>query len=202
MTVPAHDIRISLSVDGAEIESMKFDCERATVALARRPDGAVTVVFSRDDDGMPPDHLLRGGAGYPGAHTFVLKKVLATEPPEKAGKAWRLVRAVGWSAAPPGAELRSALMTSYAIQILQQRLLTGWQPRAGEIDRDVRQVDVLDWEWSFDGRSILSRTIDRRPQIHGDILYVDRHLTFALTSAVLLWLYDADESEKIRYLGD
>jgi hypothetical protein len=93
-------------------------------------------------------------------------------------------------------------MTSYAIQLLRERLLTGWSPKAGEIDRDVPQIDALGWEWSFDGRSILSQTIDRRPQIHGDILYVSRYLDFALTSEVFLWLYDADESEKIRHLGD
>jgi hypothetical protein len=89
----------------------------------------------------------------------------------------------------------------YAIQILRERLMTGWHPKAGQIDRDVRQIDALDWEWSFDGRSVLGQTIDRRPQIHGDILYVDRHLTYVLTTEALLWLYDDEESEKYRYLG-
>ncbi len=93
-------------------------------------------------------------------------------------------------------------MTSYAIQILRERLLTGWQPRAGEIDRDVPQVDALDWEWSFDGRTILCQTADRRPRLYGDILYVNRYLDFALTAQAFLWLYDAEESEKIRFLGD
>lgn len=96
MTVSSHDIRVSLSVDGAEIENLRFDGERATVSLTRRDDGAVTAVFSRDDDGTPPAALLRGGDGYPGAFAFVWKKILVTEPPEKAGKAWRLVKAVGW----------------------------------------------------------------------------------------------------------
>ncbi|MES2600431.1 MAG: hypothetical protein V4602_06445 [Pseudomonadota bacterium] len=61
MTAPLHDIRVSLSVDGTEIETLRFDSERATVSLAKQGDGKVTVVFSRDDDGMPVATLLRGG---------------------------------------------------------------------------------------------------------------------------------------------
>jgi hypothetical protein len=92
-----NDIRVSLSVDAAEIGSMRFDCDRAVVAMVRRPDGKVAVAFSRDDDGLPPVHAFTtGGDGYPGASVFIWRKVLVTAPPEKAGTAWQLVRAVGW----------------------------------------------------------------------------------------------------------
>jgi hypothetical protein len=76
---------------------MRFDCDRAVVAMVRRPDGKVAVAFSRDDDGLPPVHAFTtGGDGYPGASVFIWRKVLVTAPPEKAGTAWQLVRAVGW----------------------------------------------------------------------------------------------------------
>lgn len=92
-------------------------------------------------------------------------------------------------------------MTALAIMILHDRLETGWSPKADQIDPDVRQVDALNWKWAFDGRAIECQTIDRRSQLHGDILYVDRYLGYALTTEVFLWLYDDEESEKVRYLG-
>lgn len=52
MMAPSHDIRVSLSVDGVGVENLRFDCDRATVSLARRDDGKVTIVFSRDNDDM------------------------------------------------------------------------------------------------------------------------------------------------------
>jgi hypothetical protein len=84
-----------------------------------------------------------------------------------------------------------------AIERLLERLQTGWRPPAGEIDRDVPQIAAIDWEWSHDGRSILSRSADQRPQIHGDILYVDQHLNFALTTEAMLWLIDTSTIDEI-----
>lgn len=91
-----HDIRIVLMVDGEEVENTTFDCSSLVVSLKRQDADRVSVVVSRDDDGMPSNSLLRGGAGYKGAHTFVWMKTLITSPPGKAEKAWRLVHAVGW----------------------------------------------------------------------------------------------------------
>lgn len=92
-------------------------------------------------------------------------------------------------------------MTSLAIMILHDRLETGWAPKADEIDRDVRQVDALNWSWSADGKAIFCQTIDRLEKRYGDILYVSPHQDYALTSIAFLWLYDDDESEKVRHLG-
>lgn len=92
--------------------------------------------------------------------------------------------------------------TGTTIQVLLERLQNGWQPRSGEIDRDVPQIDALNWEWIDDGRAIVYLTVDRQPRVTGEIVYADRHLTHALTPTALVWLYDAEESEKIRYLGD
>lgn len=91
-------ISVTVSIGADAIETMKFDCDRAVVAMVRRSDGKVAVAFSRDDDGLPPVHeFTTGGDGYPGASVFIWRKVLVTSPPEKAGKGWRLVKAVGWN---------------------------------------------------------------------------------------------------------
>ncbi|MBN9007155.1 MAG: hypothetical protein J0H40_17290 [Rhizobiales bacterium] len=88
---------------------------------------------------------------------------------------------------------------SEAIERLLERLQTGWTPSASEIDRDIVQVDALTWEWSHDGRSILSRSADQRPQIHGGILYVSERLDFALTTDAFLWLERQRQSTVIEY---
>lgn len=93
-------------------------------------------------------------------------------------------------------------MTSLAILILRDRLETGWSPKADQIHPDVRQVDALNWSWAFDGRAIECQTTDRRHQLWGEILFVSKHQDYALTSTAFLWLYDDEESEKVRFLGD
>lgn len=113
---------------------------------------------------------------------------------------YRVAHAAAW-VAETGSAL-DALLAIDSIQLLRQRLETGWQPRAGDLDRDVQQIDALNWSWADDGRAIAYLTIDRQPRVSGEIIYVDRHLTHALTAAGLLWLYDDEESEKIRFLGD
>jgi hypothetical protein len=92
-------------------------------------------------------------------------------------------------------------MIPLAIQILRERLETGWSPKADEIDRDVLQVDALNWCWSDCGRTVCYQTVDRGYRISADILYVDKNQTYMLTTDALLWLYDDDESEKVRFLG-
>lgn len=111
----------------------------------------------------------------------------------------RVAHAAAWVAESHA--VLDTLLTTEPIATLHERLLTGWAPRAGEINSDVRQIDALNWEWSDDGHAITAQTIDRRPQRYGDILYVSRSLDFALTAEAMLWLYDAKEAEKIRFLG-
>jgi hypothetical protein len=89
----------------------------------------------------------------------------------------------------------------HAIEILRDRLETGWSPQADEIDHDVPQIDALNWCWSDDGQSISYQTVDRDRRASAEIICVDRHMTYALAVDALLWLYDEEESEKIRYLG-
>jgi len=92
--------------------------------------------------------------------------------------------------------------TIHAIEILRDNLATGWAPKADQIDPDVVQVDALNWGWSDDGRQIAFQSIDREHHISAEILWTDQHLTYVLTESALLWLYDDEESEKVRFLGD
>lgn len=92
-------------------------------------------------------------------------------------------------------------MTSLAIMTLRDRLETGWSPKADKIDCDVRQIDALNWQWTLDGSAIECQTMDRRGQLYGEILYISPHQDWVLTSSTFLWLYDDEESEKVRYLG-
>jgi hypothetical protein len=88
---------------------------------------------------------------------------------------------------------------SDAIQRLRERLETGWQPQAGEINRDVPQTDALNWEWS--AGAIVYQTVDRQLRKTGPVIYIDEHMTYALTSEGIFWLYGSEESEKVRWLG-
>jgi hypothetical protein len=87
------------------------------------------------------------------------------------------------------------------IHELFARLLDGWTPQADEIDRDVTQIDALNWRWSDAGRTIEYQTPARDHRVSSEIVYIDQHRTFALTVDAMLWLYDDEESEKVRYLG-
>jgi hypothetical protein len=93
-----------------------------------------------------------------------------------------------------------------AIKRLLERLQTGWAPQADEIESAL-QFDALNWQWNFEGaRTIVSlgiiyQTIDRQPRKTGSVLYIDEHMTYALTVEGIFWLYGSEESEKVRYLG-
>jgi hypothetical protein len=99
-------------------------------------------------------------------------------------------------------------MTKEAIQRLRERLETGWQPKADEIDLAVPQVDALNWDWNWEDAGtivplgITYQTIDRQPRKTGPVIHMDEHMTCALTAEGMHWLYDSDESEKVRFLGD
>jgi hypothetical protein len=57
----------------------------------RRRDGLLSTVDADEADGLPPMHLLEGGAGgYPDAKVFIWRKIDVKQPPHKAGRRWRL----------------------------------------------------------------------------------------------------------------
>jgi hypothetical protein len=93
------------------------------------------------------------------------------------------------------------MMMSDAIQRLRERLETGWKPKADEIDRAVPQVDALNWQWNFEESikivplGITYQTIDGQPRKTGPVIYIDEHMTYALTREGLHWLYGSEESE-------
>jgi hypothetical protein len=86
------------------------------------------------------------------------------------------------------------------IHALFARLLDGWTPQADEIDPQVQQVDALNWRWSDAGRTIEYQTSACGHRVSSDVVYTDQHRTFALTADAFLWLYDDEESEKVRFL--
>jgi hypothetical protein len=86
-----HKVELVLRVDGEDVETLAFDARQASLVLQRRDDGLVVGWFAVDDEGSPPQWLLSGGAGYPGAHTLVFRRLQIG-----AGQVWRLVKALGW----------------------------------------------------------------------------------------------------------
>ena len=96
---------------------------------------------------------------------------------------------------------------SDAIKRLLERLQNGWAPQADEIEPAVSQVDALIWQRNVEDAGtivplgITYQTIDRQPRKTGSVLYIDEHLTYALTAEGIFWLYRSGESEKVRYLG-
>jgi len=51
------------------------------------------------------------------------------------------------------------------IHALLARLLAGWAPQAGEIDRGIEQIDALNSRWTDGGRAIEFQTIDHEHRI-------------------------------------
>jgi hypothetical protein len=99
------------------------------------------------------------------------------------------------------------MVNQESIQRLRERLETGWQPKADEIDLAVPQVDALNWQWNFeDSRVVVPlgityQTSDRQTRKTGPVIHMDEHTAYALTAEGLHWLYGSDESEKLRFLG-
>lgn len=93
-----------------------------------------------------------------------------------------------------------------AVEILLQRLQTGWQPKADEIDIAVTQHDLIDWHWfepsgERDWLLLYSARHDADPSLTGDIIWIDKHLGWALSTEAFWWLYDAEEGWKLDHLG-
>jgi hypothetical protein len=90
-----------------------------------------------------------------------------------------------------------------AIERLLERLQTGWAPKTDEIDREIPQRDLIDWEWMLMSRHILlaGHNMDGRPRLTNAVLWIDQYLTWAVCPEGFWWLYTAEEGEKMRYLG-
>jgi len=90
-----------------------------------------------------------------------------------------------------------------AIERLLERLETGWAPKTDEIDRDIPQRDLIDWEWMLMERHILlaGHNIEGRARLTNAVLWIDPKLEWALCPEGFWWLYTAEEGEKMRYLG-
>jgi hypothetical protein len=89
-----------------------------------------------------------------------------------------------------------------AMQRLLERLQTGWAPNTDEIDRDIRQRDLIDW-WFVPGHAAKRLRLfgDELADMTGEVLIIDQYLTWALCDDGFWWLYTAEEGEKMRYLG-
>ena len=166
-------ISVTVSCGGDEIETMQFDCERAVVGMVRRPDGKVAFAFftrRRRFAASSRVHLRRRWiprrAFLSGAQPFV------TSPPEKAGKAWRLVRTVGWDRShddrlrPP--EFARTPADRVGAEGHRDRLRCSSDRRAELGLERCRQDHVSDHR--------------PQPQESGEILYVDRNVIYALTT--------------------
>jgi hypothetical protein len=91
-----------------------------------------------------------------------------------------------------------------ATERLLERLQTGWAPKTDEIDRDVPQFDMLDWGWwtYFNEPAMFLAGSDLEgPLVTGPVLWIDPNLGWALCESGFYWLYDDQESDKVRYLG-
>jgi hypothetical protein len=91
-----------------------------------------------------------------------------------------------------------------AIERLLERLQTGWAPETDDIDRDIQQFDLLDWGWwtYFNEREMFLAGSDLEGAlVSGPVLWIDPGLEYALCESGFYWLYDDQESEKVRYLG-
>jgi hypothetical protein len=92
-----------------------------------------------------------------------------------------------------------------AIERLLERLQTGWPPKTDEIDREIPQRDLIDWEWMLIDRHhhmlLAGHNMAGRPRLTGEVLIIDQYLEWAVCPEGFWWLYTAEEGEKMRYLG-
>jgi hypothetical protein len=84
-----------------------------------------------------------------------------------------------------------------------ERLQTGWGPDTREIR--VPQRDLLRWSWWSAPREqqlyLRGEDIDGAMVVVAPI-WIDRRFEWAVTAEEFVWLYDDEESVKMRYLGD
>jgi hypothetical protein len=95
---------------------------------------------------------------------------------------------------------------SHHIDALLEMLRLRWSPQS-DLMSDVPQADGLNWRWfpyEIAGEwrlGVAYQTPERDAVLAPDVLFVDPYFEFALTTTGFLWLYDDEESEKVRYLG-
>jgi hypothetical protein len=89
-----------------------------------------------------------------------------------------------------------------AIERLLERLQTGWAPRRDEIDPSISQYDMLDWDlhayFGIPEIFIAGSDVAGEVQLTATVLWIDQHLGWALAETGFYWLYDDQESEKVR----
>jgi DUF1365 family protein len=85
---------------------------------------------------------------------------------------------------------------------LIEKLQRGWAPDARQIF--VEQQDMLDWSWwpnpATQTMFVRGVDLDGGMLLH-EVLWIDRHLGWAVSPSAMLWLYDDEESTKVRHLG-
>jgi hypothetical protein len=88
-----------------------------------------------------------------------------------------------------------------ATERLLERLQTGWAPDANDIY--IAQYDLLDWRMAHVNQCLIlhGQDIEGWTIYAVDVLWIDEHLDCAVTPGGFFWLYDDQESEKVRYLG-
>ena len=91
-----------------------------------------------------------------------------------------------------------------AMARLLERLQTGWQPMADEINPEIAQRDVVDWQFVVarrSGKLTLFGLVEGWRDMTYEVLWIDRFFDWALCEDGFYWLYTAEEGEKMRYLG-
>jgi len=92
-----------------------------------------------------------------------------------------------------------------AMARLLERLQTGWSPKADEIDPEIAQHDLVDWQFVAarrSGKLTLFGLVDLSwRDMTYEVLWIDQHFDWALCEDGFYWLYIAEEGEKMRYLG-
>jgi hypothetical protein len=86
---------------------------------------------------------------------------------------------------------------SEEIKRLLERLQTGWQPKPDEIDRDIPQRVLGDWQFapSFTRTEavIIGHTAERRVTRTDQITWIDANLRWALCEDAFWWLDREEE---------
>jgi hypothetical protein len=92
-----------------------------------------------------------------------------------------------------------------ATERLLERLQTGWAPKCDEIDREILQIDFLNWTmWqSLPEKTVIivGRDAAGSMLLSGYVSWIDPGMEWAVAELGFLWLYDDQESDKVRYLG-
>jgi hypothetical protein len=82
----------------------------------------------------------------------------------------------------------SEIVMTDAIQRFLERLQTGWQPTAEEIDRSIPQRDLVDWDFWKSGPTLIGYPTDDAGWKEVAVLWIDADLRWALASDGFWWL--------------